>query len=73
MCKTQMLHANTPSKHETSNSGPLSVTLAQHKTSTGSTPRVCWAAGQAVQADTDPMSGKCWASVSGTGVVSRPT
>ena len=37
-------------------SGPLSATLAQHKTTTGSTPRVCWAADLAVQADTDPMS-----------------
>ena len=27
-----------------SNAGPLSATLAQHQTSTGSTPRVCWAA-----------------------------
>ena len=27
-----------------SNSGPPSATLAQHQTSTGSTPRVCWAA-----------------------------
>ena len=40
---------NTPSKHETltqywSNAGPPSGALAQHQTSTGSTPRVCWAA-----------------------------
>ena len=67
-----MCPVNTPSKHETltqfcSNSGPPFATLAQHKTSTGSTARVCWAAGQAVQADTDPMSGKCWASVAGAG------
>ena len=38
---------NTPCKHETltqcwSNAGLLSATLAQHQTSTGSTPRVCW-------------------------------
>ena len=30
-----------------------------------STPRVCWAAGLAVQADADAMSVKCWASVAG--------
>ena len=41
--------------------------LSQHETSTGSTPRVWWAAGQAVQADTVPISGKCWASVAGAG------
>ena len=67
-----MWPVNTPSKHETltqcwSNYGPPSAMLAQHKTSTGSTPHVCWAAGQAVQADTDPVSGKCWASVAGAG------
>ena len=39
---------NTPRKHNVdpmlvwSNVGPPSATLAQHKTSTGSTPRVCW-------------------------------
>ena len=64
MCKTQMWSVNTPSKHKTftqcwSSSGPSSVMLAQHKSSTGSTPRVCWAAGHAVQADTDPMPVKC--------------
>ena len=31
-----------------SNSGPPSAALAQHPTSTGSTPRVCWDAGLAV-------------------------
>ena len=72
MCKTQMWLVNTPSKHKTltqcwSNSGPPSATLAQHKTSTGSTPRVCWAAGLSVQVDTDPMSVKCWGSVAGAG------
>ena len=72
MFKTQMWLVNTPSKHETltqcwSNSVPSSAMLAQHKTSTGSTPRVCWAAGLAVQADTNPMSVKCWASVAGAG------
>ena len=72
MCKTQMWPVNTPSKHETltqcwSNSGPPSATFAQPKNSTGSTPRVFWAAGQAVQADTDPMSGQCWANVAGAG------
>ena len=37
---------NSPSKHvdQWSNAGPPSVTLAQHQTSTGSTPRVGWAA-----------------------------
>ena len=38
----------TPSKHDPNrcwcNAGPLSATQAQHQTSTGSTPRVCWAA-----------------------------
>ena len=29
---------------ETLNAGPQSAMLAQHQTSTGSTPRVCWAA-----------------------------
>ena len=72
MCNTQMWPVNTPSKHETltqcwSNSVSPSATLAQHKTSTGSTPRVCRAAGLAAQADTDPMSVKCWASVAGAG------
>ena len=83
MCKTQLWLVNTPSKHETltqcwSNYCPLSVTLAQHKTSSKSTPRVCWAAGQAVQADTDLMSvnvgpaSPVLASIHST-VVSRPT
>ena len=72
MCKTQMWPVNTPTNHETltqcwSNSGPPSAMLAQHKTSTGSRPCVCWAAGLAVQADTDTMSVKCWASVAGAG------
>ena len=44
---------NTPCKHETltrcwSNAGISSATLAQHYTSTGSTPCVCWAAGLVV-------------------------
>ena len=43
---------NSPSKHEMltqcwSNSCPPSATLAHHQTSTGSMPRVCWAAGLA--------------------------
>ena len=47
MCKTQMWPVNTPSKHEMltkcwSNSGPPSATLAQHKTSTGSTGLWVW-------------------------------
>ena len=54
--------------------------LAQHQTITGSTPRVCWAAfniaaslvlqsycWRRLQADTDPLSVKCWASVAGAG------
>ena len=53
-----MLLVNTPRKHETLtqcwlNAGPSSATLSQHRTITGSTPRVC----------TDQMSVKCWASV----------
>ena len=59
MCRTQMWPVNTWQTP--------SATLAQHKTSTGSMPRVCWAAGLAVQADTDPISVKCWASVAGAG------
>ena len=58
------------------NASPLSATLAQHQTSTGSMSSVCWVAfnstwsdsaycWQLVQADTDPMSVKCWASVAG--------
>ena len=88
--------------------GPKSPTLAQHQSSTGSTPCVCWAAFNPVntkhlykvvptlyeyytnvlcllrtaaaglvllaaycwprlQADTHPMSVKCWASVAGVG------
>ena len=40
---------NTPSNQDTltqclSDAGPQSATLAEHQTSTGSTPRVCWAA-----------------------------
>ena len=68
---------NTPSKHKTltrcwSNAGTLSATLAQHRSSTGSTPRVCWAGASSycwwrVQTDTNPMSVKCWASVAGAG------
>ena len=51
--RNTMWPVNTPSKHETltqcwSNSGPLFATLAQHQNSTGSMPRVCWAAGLAV-------------------------
>ena len=82
-----MWFVNTPSKHETltqcwSNAGSPSATLAQHETSTGSTPCVCWAAfnsswsgsaycwrrlqGQ-LQADTDRMSAKCWTSVADAG------
>ena len=53
--------------------------LAQHQTSTGSAPRVCWElrsiarwSGSAYcwrrgQADTDPMSVKCWAGIAGAG------
>ena len=58
--------------------GPPSATLAQHQTSTGSMPRVCWAAfnsswsGSAycwrrLQADTDPMSVRCMVSVAAAG------
>ena len=58
--------------------GPPSATLTQHQNSTGSKPRVCWAAFNSswsgstycwrwVQADIDPMSVKCWASVAGAG------
>ena len=58
------------------NASPLSAMLAQHQTSTGSMSSVCWVAfnstwsdsaycWQPVQADTDPMSVKCWASVAG--------
>ena len=38
------LSANTTLSQCWSNAGPLSVTLAQHQTSTSSMPRVCWAA-----------------------------
>ena len=38
------LPANTTLTQCWSNAGPLSAMLAQHQTSTGSTPRVCWAA-----------------------------
>ena len=46
-------YVNTLSKHETltkcwSNAGPPSATLTQQLTSTGSTPRVCWPAGLAM-------------------------
>ena len=67
---------NTPGKHETltqcwTKSGPSSATLAQHQTSTGSTPRVCGSGSaycwRRVQANTDPISVKCWASVAGAG------
>ena len=70
---------NTPRKHETLTqcwfiAGPPSATLAQHQTSTGSTPCVCRAAFNSswsgssycwrrLQAETDPLSGKCSASV----------
>ena len=45
--RNTMWLVNTPSKHDTltqcwSNNGSPSATLAQHQTSTGSTPRVCW-------------------------------
>ena len=79
MCKT--CPVNTPSKHETltqcwSNTGSLSATLAQHQTSTVSTPCVC-RSGSAycwwrVLADTDPMSVNCWASFAGAGVSIQP-
>ena len=71
--------SNCPCKHETltqcwSNAGPPFATLTHHQACTGSTPRVCSArwSGSAycwrrVQADTDPMSVKCWASVAGAG------
>ena len=54
--------ANTSSKHETltqcwSNAGPLSATLAQHQTSTGSTPRVCW---DAFNSNSALVSTSCW-------------
>ena len=56
MCETQCGISTLPANTETltqcwSNSGPTSATLAQHQTSTGSTPRVCWAAGLAVHTD----------------------
>ena len=80
-----MCLVNTPNKHDVdqiltkcwSNTGPQSATLAQHQTSTGSAPRVCWElrsiscwsdgtyCWQRLQVDTDPMSVKCWASVAG--------
>ena len=83
MCKTQMWPVNTPSKHKTltqcwSNSGPPSAMLAQHNTSTGVTPCVCWAAGLAVQAGTTQCllnvgpASPVLASIYST-VVSRPT
>ena len=67
MCNTQCglstLPANTTLIQCWFNAGQPSATLAQHQTSTGSTPRVCWAAcWRPVQADTDPMSVKHWAS-----------
>ena len=58
-------------KHLSTLPANTTVTLAQYQTSTGSTLRVCWAAFKAaglvlrLQADTDPMSVKCWASVDG--------
>ena len=47
--RNTMWFVNTPSKHETliqcwTNAGLPSARLAQHETSTGSTPRVCWSA-----------------------------
>ena len=53
---------------------PPSATLAQHQPRTGQLSRVCWAAfysswsgiaycWRRLQADTDPMSVNCWASV----------
>ena len=45
------LPANTMSTQCWSNAGPQSATLAQHQTSTGSTPRVCWAAFNPVNTD----------------------
>ena len=61
-----------------SNTGQPSATLAQHQTTTDSTPCVCWAAfyscwsgiaycWRRLQADADPMYVKCWASVAGAG------
>ena len=76
-CGLSTLPANTTLTQFWANAGPQSATLAQHQTSTGSAPRVCWElhsiarwSGSAdcwrrVQADTDPMSVKCWASVAG--------
>ena len=59
------------------NARPPSATLAQHQTSTGSTPRVCWAVFNSwsvssycwwrVKAKNNPMSVKCWASVASAG------
>ena len=58
-----------------SNASAPSSTLSQHQTSTGSTSRDCWAVcwyasgycWRQVQAYTDTMSVKCWASVAGAG------
>ena len=97
----QTLPANTMLTQWWSNAGSPSATLAQQQPSTGSTPRVCWAAFNPVntkhlynvvqilykcfvvvgnrswsgiaycwrrlQANTDSMFVKCWASVAGAG------
>ena len=82
MCEKQCRFSTLPASialTQCSNAGQQSATLAQHQTSTGSTPRVCWElrpiarwsgstySWQRVQTDTDAMSVKCWASVAGAG------